>query len=254
MKQTSVTTDAPCWVELGTSDPAAARAFYRELFGWREDDGARPGDGDYVRMLMADTPVAAITPRYASRQPTAWTVSFAVADADATAARIEEAGGSILKEPTDLLDQGRFAVAADRSHAVFILWQPRAFEGSGMFNEPGSLGWVELLTRDPAGSTDFYPAVFGWSVAPSEHYTQWGLAGRDFGGMLVMDEGFPAEVPPHWLPYFAVADVDNTVDRVVALDGGVLMPAYSMPGGRRIAVLRDPQGAAFGVYSAPAEG
>ncbi|MEU9040137.1 MULTISPECIES: VOC family protein [unclassified Kitasatospora] len=254
MKQTSVTTDAPCWVELGTADPAAARAFYRELFGWLEDDGGRPEDGDYIRMLLKDTPVAAITPRYAPGQPTAWTVCFAVADADATAARIVDAGGTLLKEPTDVRDHGRFAVAADRSHAVFVLWQAGAFKGAGVFNEPGSLGWVELLTRDPAGATAFYPAVFGWSVAPSEHYTQWGLAGQDFGGMLVMDDGFPPEVPPHWLPYFSCADADLTVSRAVALGGDVLMPAFSMAGGRRIAVLRDPQGAAFGIYRAPAEG
>ncbi|MEV7771294.1 VOC family protein [Kitasatospora sp. NPDC086791] len=254
MKLTSVTTDAPCWVELGTSDPAAARAFYRELFGWREDDGTRPEDGDGVRMFLGDAPVAAIMPRYAPRQPTAWTVCFAVADAGATAARIADAGGSLLKEPADVLDHGRFAVAADRSHAVFILWQARAFKGAGVFNEHGSLGWVELLTRDPAGATDFYPAVFGWSVAPSEHYTQWGLAGRDFGGMLVMGDGFPPEVPPHWLPYFSCADTDLTVARAVALGADVLMPAGGVPGGRRIAVLRDPQGAAFGIYHAPSEG
>ncbi len=245
MKQTSVTTDAPCWVELGTSDPPAARAFYGELFGWREDDGARPADGDYAQMLVGDAPAAAITPRYAPQQPTAWTICFAVADADDTAARIKDAGGTLLKEPSDVLDHGRFAVAADRSRAVFILWQARAFQGAGVFNEPGSLGWVELLTRDPAGATAFYPAVFGWSVAPSEHYTQWGLAGRDFGGMLVMG---------CLLYTMCIRDSDNTVERAVALGAAVLMPAYSMQGGRRIAVLRDAQGAAFGVYSSGTDG
>ncbi|MFE7524208.1 VOC family protein [Kitasatospora sp. NPDC057542] len=253
MKQTSVTTNAPCWTELGTSDPAAARAFYTELFGWQVDDAARPDDGDYTQVLVRGAPAAAITPRYAPDQPIAWTVCIAVADADATAASIKEAGGRILKDPTDVVDLGRFSVAADRSGAVFILWQARAFQGAGVFNEPGSLGWVELLTRDPAGALSFYPEVFGWSVAPSEHYPQWGLDGRDFGGMLTMDDRFPPQVPPHWLPYFAVADADNTVSRAAALGGDVLMPATGVPGGRRIAVLRDPQGAAFGVYTAGSE-
>ncbi|MFE4515954.1 VOC family protein [Kitasatospora sp. NPDC056783] len=254
MKQTSVTTNAPCWTELGTSDPAAARTFYTELFGWRADDTARPGDDGYTQMLVRDAPAAAITPRYAPQQPIAWTVGLAVADADTTATKIKEAGGRILKDPTDVSDFGRFSVAADRSGAVFILWQGRAFKGAGVFNEPGSLGWAELLTRDPDGALAFYPAVFGWSVAPSEHYPQWGLDGQDFGGMLTMDDRFPPQVPPHWLPYFAVADVDNTVSRATALDGDVLMPATGLPGGRRIAVLRDPQGAAFGVYTAGTEG
>ncbi|MGW7442514.1 VOC family protein [Kitasatospora sp. NPDC054795] len=254
MKQTSVTTNAPCWTELGTSDPPAALAFYTELFGWQVDGTARPGHGDYTQMLVGGAPAAAITPRYAPQQPIAWTVCIAVADADATAGRVKEFGGRILKDPTDVSDFGRFSVTADPSGAVLILWQARAFQGAGVFNEPGSLGWVELLTRDPSGALAYYPKVFGWSVAPSEHYPQWGLDGLDFGGMLTMDDRFPPQVPPHWLPYFAAADVDNTVSRATALGGDVLMPATGVPGGRRIAVLRDPQGAAFGVYTAGVEG
>ncbi|MFD4655461.1 VOC family protein [Kitasatospora sp. NPDC058444] len=254
MKQTSVTTNAPCWTELGTSDPPAALAFYTELFGWQVDDTARPGDGDYTQMLAGGVPAAAITPRYAPQQPIAWTVCIAVADADATAVRVKESGGRILKDPTDVSDFGRFSVAADPSGAVLILWQPRAFQGAGVFNEPGSLGWVELLTRDPSGALAYYPKVFGWSVAPSEYYPQWGVEGQDFGGMLTMDDRFPPQVPPHWMPYFAVVDVDNTVSRAVALGGDVLMPVSGVPGRRRIAVLRDPQGAAFGVYTAGVEG
>ncbi|WBP85818.1 VOC family protein [Kitasatospora cathayae] len=253
MKQTSVTTNAPCWVELGTDDPPAARTFYAELFGWRADSDVRPEDDGYTQMSLGDAPVAAVTPRYAPQQPTAWTVAFAVADAEVTATKIKAAGGKVLKEPADVLDLGRFSVAADPSGAVFILWQARGFKGAGVFNEPGSLGWVELATRDAAGSAVFYPEVFGWSVARSERYTQWGLDGQDFGGMLVMNDSFPPQVPPHWLPYFSVADADNTVSRAVAMGAGVLMPAVSMPGGRRIAVLRDAQGAAFGIYRDAAE-
>ncbi len=254
MKQTTVTTNAPCWVELGTDDPPSARTFYTELFGWRPDSGARPEAEGYTQMFVGDAPAAAITPRYAPQQPTAWTVAFAVADAEVTASRIKAAGGKVIKEPTDVLDHGRFSVSADPSGAVFILWQPRGFKGAGVFNEPGALGWVELATRDTAGARDFYPEVFGWSVAPSEHYTQWGLNGQDFGGMLAMDDRFPPQVPPHWLPYFSVADADNTVGRAVAMGGDVLVPAVSMPGGRRTAVLRDPQGATFGIYRDATEG
>ncbi|MBV6697929.1 VOC family protein [Kitasatospora aureofaciens] len=254
MKQNSVTTGAPCWVELGTSDPAAAQSFYSELFGWRAETDVRPEAGGYTQMFLGDAPAAAVTPIYAPKQPIAWTVSFAVADNDATVAKIKAAGGSALMEPADVFDLGRFAVVADPSGAVFTLWQARAFQGAGVFNEPGALGWVELLTRDAPGAAAFYPAVFGWSVTASEQYTQWGLNGADFGGMLVMDDRFPPQVPPHWLPYFSVADVDGTVARATALGADVLMPATDVPDGPRIAVLRDAQGAAFGVYLAAAEG
>ncbi|CAM5489580.1 hypothetical protein SVIOM74S_07577 [Streptomyces violarus] len=71
--------------------------------------------------------------------------------------------------------------------------------------------------------------------------------------MVTMDDKFPPEVPPHWLPYFAVADVDATT-AVVQAHGDVLMVPTSVPDGPRIAVLRDPQGAMFGVYRAGDEG
>lgn len=174
MKNDQVVTGGPCWVELGTSDPAAAKVFYEELFGWRPETDPRPEAGGYTMLLLGGSPVAAVTPRYAAGQPTAWAVSFAVTDADATADAVTKAGGQVVVGPLDVFDAGRFAVVADPAGAVFALWQPRAFGGAAVFNKPGSLGWVELLTRDVPGACHFYPQVFGWSMAASEWYTQWG--------------------------------------------------------------------------------
>ena len=67
---------------------------------------------------------------------------------------------------------------------------------------------------------------------------------------MTMDAKFPPEVPPHWLPYFAVADVDATAASATEAGGTVLMEPTSIGDVRRIAVLRDPQGAMFGVYAA----
>jgi predicted enzyme related to lactoylglutathione lyase len=112
---------------------------------------------------------------------------------------------------------------------------------------------VELLTRDPTRAEHFYTTVFGWTVRPSEQYPQFGVDDADFGGMITMDDKFPHEVPPHWLPYFAVEDVDDAAATATAAHGTVLMTPTSVPEGRRIAVLRDPQGAMFGVYRASGE-
>ncbi len=59
---------------------------------------------------------------------------------------------------------------------------------------------------------------------------------------------------PHWLPYFAVADADATAATASEAGGTVLMEPTSIGDVRRIAVLRDPQGAVFGVYAAGDEG
>ncbi|MFI9326716.1 VOC family protein [Kitasatospora sp. NPDC052868] len=249
MKINEVAVGGPCWVEHGSADPQGAQRFYGELFGWRAETDERPEARGYTYLRLDEAIAAAVAPLMGEDQPTAWTVSFAVADADASAALVRGAGGSVLVEPTDALDLGRFVIAADPSGAVFGLWQGYSLAGTEVLNAPGALGWVELLTRDAAGATAFYPAVLGWTVNPSESYTQWGLAGLDFGGMLVMDERFPPQVPPHWLPYFAVADVDVSVFRAGNLGADVLMPPVSMAGGRRVAVLRDPVGAAFALYA-----
>ncbi|WP_405504794.1 VOC family protein [Streptomyces purpurascens] len=253
MKLDAPVTGGPCWTELGTSDLEAAQRFYTRLFGWRPETDPRQEAGGYTVAHLGDAAVAALTPLYQPSQPVAWNVSFAVTDADATARAVTQAGGAVLSGPMDVFDVGRFVVAVDPAGAMFQLWQARAFPGAGLFNAPGSLGWVELFTRDPEQAVGFYTRVFGWSVNASERYTQWGVGGAGFGGMVFMDDTFPPEVPAHWLPYFAVADVDATT-AVVQQHGTVLMVPTSVPDGPRIAVLRDPQGAMFGVYRAGEDG
>ncbi|WP_037676040.1 VOC family protein [Streptomyces griseus] len=254
MKLDEPVTGGPCWAELGTTDLEAAGRFYAALFGWRPERDPRQEAGGYTVAHLGDAAVAALSPLYQESQPVAWNVSFAVTDADATARLVTEAGGKVLVGPMDVFDVGRFAVAVDPGGAAFQLWQARAFRGAGLLNAPGSLGWVELMTRAPARARDFYTTVFGWTVNASEHYTQWGVAGADFGGMVTMDDKFAPEVPPHWLPYFAADDVDATTATATGAGGAALMEPRTMSGGRRIAVLRDPQGAVFGVYRAADEG
>lgn len=99
---------------------------------------------------------------------------------------------------------------------------PRRRRGE-LINAPGSLGWVELLCREPERAMEFYTAVFGWSVNASERYTQWGLDDADFGGTVTMDDKFPPEVPPRWLPYFAVEDVDTTAAATATEAGGTVL-------------------------------
>ncbi|GAA2132629.1 VOC family protein [Kitasatospora kazusensis] len=249
MKITEPTVGAPCWVQLGSAAPAVAEQFYGELFGWRAETDPDPAAGGYTTMFVDTAPVAGLAPLPEPGQPATWAVSFATAGVDATAVLVMAAGGHLLMEPTEVLGLGRFAVARDPSGAVFSLWQARTFQGTGLLNEPGSLGWVELATRDPAGAAAFYARVFGWSVNAGAGYTQWGIDGQDFGGMLDMGDSVPPEAPPSWMPYFAVADVDLTAERAVVLGGGVQVPPVRMGGVRRLAVLRDAQGAVFGVYA-----
>jgi predicted enzyme related to lactoylglutathione lyase len=186
-------------------------------------------------------------------QHTAWTTYVSVADADETAGKVKAAGGSVIVEPMDVMDLGRMAVFADPTGAAFGVWQPRAFAGAGLVNQPNSVCWNEVRTRDADADREFYPAVFGWAAgrpnfpgAP-ESYTVWELAGKPVGGMMPMSDAFfPPEVPSHWSVCFAVADCDATVARAAELGATVTMAPTEMALGR-FAALIDPQGGAFTV-------
>ncbi|MEU6097197.1 VOC family protein [Streptomyces sp. NPDC047079] len=254
MKLEKPVSGGPCWAELGTSDLEGAKRFYTELFGWRPETDTRQEARGYTVAHLGDAAVAALAPLYEETQPVAWNVAFSVDDADAAAEAVEAAGGTVILGPLEVRDAGRFTVAVDPGGAAFQMWQPGAFAGAGLFNAPGTLGWVELLTRAPERVTDFYTTVFGWSVNASPEYTQWGIDGDDFGGMTTMGDVFPPEVPTHWLPYFAVEDVDGMASVAMDAAGSLLMEPTSVQNGPRIAVLKDPQGAVFGMYAAGPEG
>jgi uncharacterized protein len=112
---------AMSWNELVTPDPQGAEVFYELVFGWHPEE--RPmGPVAYVGWRLGDRIVAGMMPPLAddfpADLPAYWTVYFAVADADATAARAAELGGSILVPPRDI-PRGRLAALRDPHGALF---------------------------------------------------------------------------------------------------------------------------------------
>ncbi|WP_431966389.1 VOC family protein [Nocardia sp. bgisy134] len=243
----------PCWVDLATTDLEAAKAFYGDLFGWHAQTSPDPQYGGYTMFTLEGAEgheVSAAMPTSAEAQPPAWNSYVSVTDADATAKAVQSAGGQVVMEPTDIPDQGRMAVFADPLGAMISVWQPRAFQGAGYVNEPNTYCWSELNCRDISAAKSFYGEVFGWEGETSEFgdttYTEWKVGGRSIAGMVEMNEQWPAEVPPHWMVYFAVSDCDASANRTSQLGGTVSVPPTDIPVGR-FAVLGDPQGAYFSI-------
>src|SRR5256714_10530079 len=196
----------PSWVELSTKDPDAAAAFYGEVMGWTATEPGPVEETGGYRMFQQDGHnVGGLIGLMQEGQPTVWGAYISVSDADAIVDRAQMAGGSVLVGPMDVMDLGRMAILADPSGAVFGIWEPRGFEGADIVNEPNSLGWFEVLTRDTEAGKAFYPAVFGWTAGrPSfegapKGYTVWELDGTPVGGMMALDdERFPPGPPSHW--------------------------------------------------------
>jgi len=251
----------PSWVELSSSDADASAAFYGELMGWSATSpGPVEETGGYRMFQRGDKNVAGLMGHMQEGQPTAWATYISVADADETASRVKAAGGGVIVEPMDVMDIGRMAFFTDPTGAAFGVWQPKSFRGADLVNEPGSLCWNEVLTRDADSDRAFYPQVFGWGAgrpqfegAP-ESYTVWEVDGRAVGGMMQMsDEYFPPEVPPHWSVCFAVADCDGTVAKTRELGATITFEPMDMPIGRFAGII-DPQGASFTVMQPAATG
>jgi predicted enzyme related to lactoylglutathione lyase len=115
----------------------------------------------------------------------------------------------------------------------------------------GRFVWHELHTGDRAKAQTFYAALTGWEVkefpmGPGEPYGLCLLGGKDHAG--ITKSMAPAGVPPHWLPYMAVEDVDAAAARVKELGGKVLSPPTDIPNVGRFAVCMDPQGGAFALH------
>jgi uncharacterized protein len=245
----------PSWVDLASPDVDASRRFYGDLFGWEAWIAPQPEAGGYTIFLKNGKQVAGLGGIFMEGQPPAWSTYVSTDDADSTAQKVRDAGGQVIVEPFDVMDQGRMAVFQDPTGAYISIWQGKAHQGSQLVNEPGSFGWNELATRDIAAAKDFYGKVFGWGYKDSAmpqggSYTEWQLNGKSIGGGMEMGENYPPQVPPHWLVYFVVEDADLSTAKAEELGAKVLMPPMDIQPGR-FSVLQDPQGAAFALFAAP---
>ena len=262
----------PCWVDTSQPDPEAAVEFYEGLFGWEFEDVMPPGSGgSYYLALLHGGAVAAVGSLPEAAPATAmWDTYIWVESADDTASKVRDAGGGVVKEPFDVMDAGRMAVLTDPEGAVFCVWQAKRHRGARIVNEPGSLNFNDLNTRDVAGAKSFYGSVFGWETLGLEGgFEMWTLPGygdhleRDNPGLRdqVAATGGPAgfedvvasinpiaddqpDVPAHWGVTFAVDDADATAAKARELGGTVVVPPFDAPW-VRMTVLTDPQGATF---------
>lgn len=246
------------WPELSTTDQKAAVAFYRALFGWAVSESPMGPTEVYSTLLMRGKPVgAAYTMRPEERQagaPPHWNAYVTVANTDEAVTKAESLGAKVFVPPFEVMDYGRMAVLQDPTGAVFQIWQARKHIGAEILNEPGALCWTELNTRDTKAAEAFYTALFGWGVkhsaagAPME-YTEFSVAGTPSIGMMPMVEHMPANVPSYWMPYFQVADADASVAKVKELGGNVMVPPQDILNTGRFAIVSDPQGAMFAVFT-----
>jgi len=243
-----------CWVDLMSHDMKAAQQWYGKVFGWDARLEDTQGGPPYAQFILGGKAVAGLGEASDEMKqqgvPPVWNNYVNVTDCAATEANAKELGATVVVPTMDVMDAGKLCFLQDPSGATFALWQKGNHFGAGRVNEPGAFAWNELATRDVEGSKDFYSKLFGWELETMDmgdtSYTMIKNAGNMNGGMIEMNEKWEG-LPPHWMTYFWVDDVDATAKKIEETGGKVHVPPTDIPVGR-FSVVADPQGAAFTVF------
>ena len=256
-----------CWIDTEQPDPQAASRFYGGLFGWRLTEAVPPGaPGSYLIATLEGQDVGAVAPTSAGTA--VWNTYIAVDDADAAAAAVTAAGGTVDASPWDAGPGGRAAICTDPAGAGFRLWQARRRLGAQVVNTPGAWNFSHLYTPDRDAAMAFYTPVFGWRAADlaqgagtmlqvpgyGDHlaatvdpdiYQRQASAPPGFadviGGLMLTGPGEPAR----WHVTLSVADRDDSAARAERLGATVVSSSDDL--WTRSAVVRDPQGAQFSI-------
>lgn len=241
------------WYELLTSDTEAAGRFYGEVLGWRP--GAFAGEVQGYTILSHGKDGVAGMMQGPAGVPPCWLGYIGVDDVDAAVAAITGAGGAVQMPARDLPGVGRIAMVADPQGAPFYVMRGASDQASTSFasDADGHCAWNELTARDLDAAVAFYGAQFGWTRG--ELMPMDGMGGYQL--MQLGDVAFGAimaragEMPPMWCFYFRVPAIEAAAERVRDGGGAILHGPMDVPGGDRIVIGTDPQGAVFALVGKP---
>jgi predicted enzyme related to lactoylglutathione lyase len=117
----------------------------------------------------------------------------------------------------------------------------------------GSIIWNDLTVENAEEVSKFYSEVVGWKSEPVSigDYNDYNMLRPEddvIGAGICHARGINANLPPQWLVYIAVEDVDKSVERCLALGGKVIAPVKLMKGYGRFCVIQDPAGAVSALF------
>jgi predicted enzyme related to lactoylglutathione lyase len=254
-----------CWIDTEQPDPPSASPFYGGLFGWTLTDATPAGaPAPYLIATLEGREVGAIGST--SDVAATWNTYVAVDDADAAAAAVTAARGTITSAPADAVPGARTVRCIDPAGAGFRLWQARGRPGAQVTNTPGAWNFSDLHTPDREAATAFYAPIFGWRAVDMEQGAGTMLQVPGYGDHLAatVDPGIyerQAAAPPgfadvigalvitcpeqpaRWHVTFTVADRDDSAATAERLGATIVTSGDDL--WTKNALVRDPQGAKF---------
>jgi len=164
-----------CWMELATTDHAAAKKFYSELFPWSFTEFPIGPDELYTMFKVDGRDVGAAYTLRAEQQkqgiPAHWNLYVAVENAEAAVSRALELGAKLLASPLDVFDAGRMDVLEDPTGAAFSVWQAKRHTGFGIKGVPATFCVADLSTPEQEAASRFYGQLFGWRIREGRRTT-----------------------------------------------------------------------------------
>jgi predicted enzyme related to lactoylglutathione lyase len=242
------------WLEFVTTDKNKSLEFFKRIFGWTSEVG---DEQNYIQVRDGDKIIGGFqeqdknTPK---REFNTVNVYFCSNNADETALKVKENGGTIVKEPFDVKDIGRMAIFKDLEGGEFRVWQSKTHFGiphvddTDLANIPGFPVWFELNTRDLNRAINFYEKVFGWDHITKDtesNYTILFKGNEQVGGAIQISDEWPKETPSHWITYFQVNDVEGSEKLVKELGGNIAPPRSNRGLKEKISTVSDPTGITF---------
>jgi predicted enzyme related to lactoylglutathione lyase len=234
------------WRELVVASPAAS--FYASLFGW-STKSVPMGDMTYTlfRHATLDEDVGGSVAPQMKDVPPFWLDYITVDDLDRAAATIARLGGKVLSPTIDAPGVGRFFIAADPAGAVFAPFLSATPGATPDRNPPvGTFCWSQLMTSNLDRSVPFYCEVFGWTPMPTGPMTVFAQGEHQRASAAPYPD---APMPDMWLKYVAVSNCDASWESALKLGAAPIKAPTDIPGLGRFAVLADPTGAVFALWT-----
>lgn len=116
----------------------------------------------------------------------------------------------------------------------------------------GEFCWNELATSNIQAAKDFYGKVFGWEFSDHDMgemtYTMIKLKNKEFGGMWSIPKDQQKQIPPHWMAYILVENLDESLNKALSQDASIVKPASNAGDFGRFAIITDPTGAHIALW------
>jgi hypothetical protein len=236
---------------LFAADLGPERRFYSDVFGWRfvtvdTDPGA------YELIYAGEQAIGGAWRKSAATDATQgarWLHVMSVSDVDKAATQTIAAGGKVMVTPRQLSGRGMAAVLSDPEGARFGVLHTDNGDPTDAFPTLNTWLWHELWAKDADRISGYYRAVGGYLLAPQSRTAPPDEIRLEAGGYpraaIIQVEAI--DLPSAWLAYVRVEDLAATLARVESAGGEILVAPDPQIRDGRVAIIRDPLGAALGI-------